>query len=769
MAELFPGLADLAPTDLSVQVLTALLGRGWNELSSLSQPGSDAVMDNLLFTLFNVLNCCCAIVVAWLFILTTLSATLGAAQDGQGIAGRRYSSAWIPLRYSFAMGAITPVFSGLNAMQVLMLSCISLSVQFADTMWQQGLEHISATGSVLSRSQPVVAASAGQVLPVLMEHHVLQKYFRESECCAMASDSRRYEADWSQNSYVIRFELPPVLNCPNLRGDDGSGLTLNPSLSFGDLGAITVSTPVQAASEALARVLRPGGSLYEAAGRSVEAALQAPDEDRFRAADMAALARLYQDSVSAALKSASTQVLEEKRELLTSFGEQAATGGWWMAGSYYWTLAKMAADSVEAMQDRTTAQPVNLQALSDFMNPDLERMLKLARELGSRAGSLASEGSGTVNPVTGSTLVAGSGEREEAVDHNDGSVTTLLAGFFSGASHAISEFALDEADVGSSLIAGLGGHDLVFNVVKAARTLMNVCENCVISYMSLKLFAHSLGVLVKNPVTGGIAGAAEGVLDLVGKVALAIAAPLWLVCWFYAYMLPMLPFLAWFVAIIGWLVLCLEAVAACPLWLVAHCMPEGDGFAGLSARAGYALFLSVLLRPLLLVLAFFMCMIVLSVSGSFMGTLLVPFFDVQGGAFATGGFGTSGFGITASISTVLLVGLVCGIGTWKLFTLITVIPDRIIRWAGQLVASLGDFNAERSLQQDRATMDSTAARLIPSVAAGSAIGAIANAGPRRTASAYHAAPRSGSGPDSQLDQALAQGTRGDTRTGSDQG
>ena len=420
------------------------------------------------------------------------------------------------------------------------------------------------------------------------------------------------------------------------------------------------------------------------------------------------------------------------------------------------------------MQDRTTAQPVNLQALSDFMNPDLERMLTLARELGSRAGSLASEGSGTVNPVTGSTLVAGSGEREEAVDHNDGSVTTLLAGFFSGASHAISEFALDEADVGSSLIAGLGGHDLVFNVVKAARTLMNVCENCVISYMSLKLFAHSLGVLVKNPVTGGIAGAAEGVLDLVGKVALAIAAPLWLVCWFYAYMLPMLPFLAWFVAIIGWLVLCLEAVAACPLWLVAHCMPEGDGFAGLSARAGYALFLSVLLRPLLLVLAFFMCMIVLSVSGSFMGTLLVPFFDVQGGAFATGGFGTSGFGITASISTVLLVGLVCGIGTWKLFTLITVIPDRIIRWAGQLVASLGDFNAERSLQQDRATMDSTAARLIPSVAAGSAIGAIANAGPRRTASAYHAAPRSGSGPDSQLDQALAQGTRGDTRTGSDQ-
>lgn len=737
MADTFSLSGDLNPGDLSVQVLSALFGEGWHDLTSLATRGSGAVLGDLLFTLFNVLNCCCAIVVAWLFILTTLAATLGAAQDGRGIAGVRYSNAWIPLRYSFAMGAITPVFSGLNAMQVIVLACISLSVQFADTMWAKGLEHIGKTGSIAARADPAVAGSAAQVLPVLIEHHVLASYFSGTEKCAMAVSGRKEDADWSLNRYVVRFELPYLMNCPNLRGDDGFGMTLNPALDFGDFGQITVATPVQEASEELASALSPQGALYREVGSAVKRALAASDQDRYEAANLGALARSYQQCVGQALKRASARVEEKRAAMLEDFRERAARGGWWLAGSYYWTLAKMAADSVEIMQDRTTARPVNLEALSEFMNPELDRHLQLARELARRALVIATEGSGTSNPISGAVLVGSSGgggpgqEAEQAQDFANTSVLASLAGFFSGASHAISEFALDEAAIGGGMVSVLQGHDLVFNVVKAARTLMNVCENAVVAYMSLKLFGHSFSLFAKNPVTGVVATAAEDVLDLVGKIALAIAAPLWLVAWFYAYMLPMLPFIAWFTAIVGWLVLCLEAIAACPLWLIAHCMPDGDGFAGASARAGYALFLSVLLRPLLLVLSFFVCMAVMSVSGSFMGALLIPFFDAQGGAFDVGGFGTSGWGVTASISTVLLVGLVTGIATWKLFTLVTMVPDRIIRWAGQLVASLGDFHAEAVMQQGKASMDATAGRVLPSIAAGSAIGAVAGIGAGR--------------------------------------
>ncbi len=751
MSDLFAQLENLSQTDLSVRLFNAVFGQGWERLSlGGSGTGSEAVLGDLLFTCFNVLNCCCAVVVAWLFILTTVCATLGAAQDGRGVGGSRYSSAWIPLRYSFAMGAITPVFSGLNAMQLLMMSSIGLSVQFADTLWQAGLEHLSRTGSVLARSSPAVSASAAQVLPVMLQHAVLKDYFLRVERCAVADRPSAREEGWSLNRYVIRLELPRLLNCPSLRGDDGFGMTLNPALHFGDFGAVHISTPVPEASRALAETLDAGGPLCRAVERGALRALRGGEGTPYERAGVGALARLYQDSVSSALTAAAREAEERRGKILADFAEKAGRQGWWMAGSYYWTLARTAADAVETMQDRTTATPVNVEALSDFLNPELERALRLARELGQSAAIIAGGGSGARPPPGVRDPAAAGPLTERAPDREDGSLTARLTGFFSGASHALSEFRLDEAAAGLGAAGLISGNDMVFNVVKAARSLMNVCENAVLGYVAAKLTVHGLGAFLRNPVTGAAVDAVEGVLDLAGKIALAIAAPLWIVCWFYAYMLPMLPFLAWFTAILGWLVLCLEAVAACPVWLISHCMPEGDGFAGVSARAGYALFLSVLLRPMLLVLSFFLCLCVLSVSGSFMGELLEPFFEAQSGAFGTGGFGTTGWGVTASISTVILTGLVTGIAGWKLFALVTVIPDRIIRWAGQLMASLGDFSAERTLQQGQVSMDTAAGRLVPGIAAGTAVAAVAGigarSGPRRT------------GP-SVLDEELAQGSR----------
>lgn len=750
----FASFGDLMETDLSVQVLNAIFGSGWHNLAAQSGTAgtSPAVLGELLFSLFGVLNCCCALVAAWLFILTTLSATLGAAQDGHGIAGRRYSNAWIPVRYSFALGAVTPVFGGLNAMQMLMLSCIGLSVQFADAMWTEGLEELSKTGTVLAKSQPVTAVSAGRVLPVLMEHHVLKKYFRDQERCAFADgDSREYEG-WSKNRYRISLELPRLLHCPNLRGDDGYGMTLNPALHFGDMGGMHVSTPVRGASEALARALAPGGALYRATEESVSRALASDGTNLYEACDLGGLARLYQETVSSSLKDSVQAAMNDRQGRLADYVQNAASQGWWMAGSYYWTLAKLAADSVEAMQDRTEAVPVNVEALADFMNPDLERALGVARELGIRAGQLAASGQGG-NPAAG-TLSLDSAE--QASMQEEGGLGGRLGSFFSGASHAISEFALDEKAIGTGIVQVIAGHDLVFNVVRASRVIMNVCENAVAAYVGLSVASRGLGALVRNPVTAAVSETAVQALDWAGKIALCLAAPLWLICWFYAYMLPMLPFLAWVAAILGWLVLCLEALAACPVWLVAHCMPEGDGFAGASARAGYALFLSVLLRPALLVLSFFLCMVMLSVSGSCMGALLVPFFDSQEAAFAAGGFGTSGWGVTASISTVVLTGLVTGLFTWKVFTLITVMPDRIIRWAGQLIASLGDMGAEQAMQHGRHSMETAAGRIVPMAAAGSAVGLLAGRGyGRRSGAQGHQGPP---GADA-LERQLAMGQR----------
>jgi len=186
-------------------------------------------------------------------------------------------------------------------------------------------------------------------------------------------------------------------------------------------------------------------------------------------------------------------------------------------------------------------------------------------------------------------------------------------------------------------------------------------------------------------------------------------------------------------------------------------MPEGDGFAGASARSGYALMLSVLLRPMLLVLAFFLCMIILSVSGYLVSALLMPFFDAQDAAFRDNAFGLSGWGVTAAVSTLVLLGSVVGIGTWKLFTLVTVMPDRIIRWAGQLIAPLGDSGAGETVRLAAGSMQRGAAVLAPGAAAAGALGALlpeTSDGTRRRLPPF---------PETQMDQGRRQAAwHGDT-------
>ena len=145
----------------------------------------------------------------------------------------------------------------------------------------------------------------------------------------------------------------------------------------------------------------------------------------------------------------------------------------------------------------------------------------------------------------------------------------------------------------------------------------------------------------------------------------------------------------------GWVALCVEAIVAAPLWLISHAMPEGEGFAGSAARSGYAMFFSLLFRPILLILSMFVCMIVMSATGPLIGLIFTP--------FAEGLRGVSGnYGITGVISLVIMLGAVISLFTWKMFSLTTQMADRILRWVGQLIANLGDENAQGMIQESRA-------------------------------------------------------------------
>ncbi len=117
-------------------------------------------------------------------------------------------------------------------------------------------------------------------------------------------------------------------------------------------------------------------------------------------------------------------------------------------------------------------------------------------------------------------------------------------------------------------------------------------------------------------------------------------------------------------------------------------MPEGAGFAGQHGRTGYMLILSILVRPLLLVISMFLAMIIMQATGSLIGVLFTPFAQSMDSSF--GDYLFAGLGITGNIFIFFILTGTVSMFTWEIFKLVTQIPDRLIRWVGQNVQNLGD-------------------------------------------------------------------------------
>lgn len=204
-------------------------------------------------------------------------------------------------------------------------------------------------------------------------------------------------------------------------------------------------------------------------------------------------------------------------------------------------------------------------------------------------------------------------------------------------------------------------------------------------------WGQALKFVTLNQSAGVAAVASQGIQDIFW-LCIFLFGSIWVFATFVAYIVPAMPFLIWLAAIVGWIVLCLEAVIAAPLWLIGHAMPEGAGFAGQHGRTGYMLILSILVRPLLLVLSMFMAMIIMQATGSLIGPLFTPFaqsMNTFGGSNAVAQR-MNGLGITGNIFLFFILAGTITLFTWKIFELVTQIPDRLIRWVGQNIQNLGD-------------------------------------------------------------------------------
>lgn len=142
---------------------------------------------------------------------------------------------------------------------------------------------------------------------------------------------------------------------------------------------------------------------------------------------------------------------------------------------------------------------------------------------------------------------------------------------------------------------------------------------------------------------------------------------------FLGFVMPLLPYVYWNLAVAGYVVIIAEAVFAAAIWATAHIRTEGEGITG-SAQAGYLILLALTLTPILMVVGIFVGMATLMVGGTIVNLTI-------GSVIAT---------IPANMFT-FIVGFVFIVGTivylyWmlieKAFTLVGEFPHKIFHWFG---------------------------------------------------------------------------------------
>lgn len=126
-----------------------------------------------------------------------------------------------------------------------------------------------------------------------------------------------------------------------------------------------------------------------------------------------------------------------------------------------------------------------------------------------------------------------------------------------------------------------------------------------------------------------------------------------------------------------WTVRSIEAVIAAPLWAIMHVHPDGEGLTGRGGN-GYALVLTVVLRPALMIFGLVAAISLMYPFGAILNEVFPAVFSMSVGssdAASVGGI------LTKVAGAFLYVGIMMTLVN-KIFSLIHVLPDQILRWIG---------------------------------------------------------------------------------------
>lgn len=664
-------LFNVSNTDSTVNYLAQLFGSVGNTLHSSS--------GQLLGQVFRIFNLGVMVIAGLSFMVSIVTTVVHTAHEGRFMGAKQTKPAFTILRTVLGFGALVPMPSGYSLIQILTMSIILQGVGFANSAWHVAMDYFNDGGVLLMPPSVNTADNinlAGTVLQaqVCMYHQAKQSATSEPVGNGVAKFIPTFKPSFVRNS--VRFPSKPG----NHASDAGCGeLTWNAhdknsSHYMKEAMQQLIYDTDMSARHIVNPQTRSGESIKNHAVDSVVGGAA--------------------DWVGYTLPARGTRSEDVKQYL-----QKAKARGWLFAGAYYYGLTSLQSklDNESNYQFTVTKPILGLNAagsgnpnfinfpekLSDFRNLLTEKSKQgAAPTLGDHYLTAASY-------VAQAVIKAKKTDRE--MEGGEGSVVTPNTGdtpLGNLVGPVISQLNKARHALYGNQATSM---DPVLTLQAAGNFLMDIMTIVWIS-MSLIIFGASAALSYFSAVNP-FGYAFRDMLTFFLPLFMMLCVTLFVQGMIMAVYIPMIPFIIYTFAVMGWLAVCVESMVAAPLVALGLAHHEGHDMWGRSEEAIWLL-LNVFLRPILMVIGLLAGMLVSRIGLKYLG---LGFAQIASDVHKT----SHAFAAVAEL--MMYIGLVTTIVHIS-YSLIHRIPDKVMRWLRSGGDQMGEFvNQATKGAQDGAT------------------------------------------------------------------
>lgn len=636
--------AGLRSGDTVISWLGSFLGDDFVRapLAAVGQPST--VLQRILF----YFNAALFALVAAGGVWVVLASIVNSATDGEPSVGKAAGGAWLPIRAGVAIFSLVPVWSGFNLAQ----SAVS-----QDAVLGGGLANIAVDVVLETQKEGIVALTPSYPSPLASpnlssELRAATENMFLAELCSQA---------W--NGYQRKLDPAAALETVQV-----SQLDQGVKYDFGRCGVMILHQRSGASTRdnsTLTGDFRNASVNYEGIAKAVQAS--AAKQLQTIRTDTLALAQHWGEAITSsdftgdysalasdAVAGIASTAAKAKQDLNTNTVaaidgkmdgikqetvDRIRAAGWAGFGQSYSVLAEVSASVADAQKAYTfdfTPGPY-LQALLD----------KNAAPVALPA---------TFKQAMEAYLILARGEDKDAIAQ-----VTADAGNATGAT-SLGQTIVKW--VTETLFANSGGAGLV-NPIIASKNL----GDWLMSLGQAGLAASTLASLPITPTGIGLkaikaaVGSSNGVLNLIWYAMIAGGA-------YLSTFLPMLPFIIWFGAVVRYVRQVIEAMVSVSVGAFQHLQLHGQGLAPGAAARMYDVLMDVLLRPVLMVIAF----LIASAGMVFAGSWLMQIF------FGAMNF-AQGNSVTGLLSIMCYLGMFAFLMTTTVslsFSIVQTMPDQLL-------------------------------------------------------------------------------------------